>query len=117
VDHILSNPDKSRKSLKHVPTSYNFYGCVQDEERQQRKIVEVIDFEESQPKNNSMLHKLMGNLAGNTLLRNVNLRNKFKLDRIKQESDLQNYKNLLNAMAALFYANHSKERLLRPSMQ
>lgn len=34
------------------------------------------------------------------------IREQFKLHLIKDEEDLHNYKNLLNAMAALFFTNH-----------
>lgn len=36
----------------------------------------------------------------------MSIRERFKLHLIKDEDDLHNYKNLLNAMAALFYTNH-----------
>jgi hypothetical protein len=35
------------------------------------------------------------------------VRGAFRLNNIKVESDLHEYKNLLNAMAALFFTNHS----------
>ena len=35
----------------------------------------------------------------------MTIKETFKLSRIRQESDLNNYKNLLNAMGALFYTN------------
>jgi len=53
-----------------------------------------------------MLKKLMENIRGNTGLKNKYIRQMFKLDLIREESDLHQYKNLLNAMAALFYTNH-----------
>ena len=40
------------------------------------------------------------------LLKIKAVRDKFKLDLIRNEEDLHEYKNLLNAMAALFYTNH-----------
>jgi len=46
------------------------------------------------------------NLTQNQNLQNANVRERFKLHLIKDEEDLHNYKNLLNAMAALFYTNH-----------
>ena len=48
----------------------------------------------------------MENLKTNQSLKNPYIIKKFKLDVIKIESDLHYYKNLLNAMAALFYTNH-----------
>jgi anionic cell wall polymer biosynthesis LytR-Cps2A-Psr (LCP) family protein len=39
-------------------------------------------------------------------LQNQFIKEQFKLDLIKSEGDLHNYKNLLNSMAALFYTNH-----------
>lgn len=39
-------------------------------------------------------------------MQNMYIRDQFKLHLIKDEDDLHNYKNLLNAMAALFYTNH-----------
>ena len=53
-----------------------------------------------------MLKKLMENIKGNAGLKNQHIRKMFKLDLIKEESDLHSYKNLLNAKAALFYTNH-----------
>jgi hypothetical protein len=55
---------------------------------------------------NMLLQKLMENLRGNPALQNVNIRDNFKLSQIRGEADLQDYRNLLNAMAALFYTNH-----------
>ena len=48
----------------------------------------------------------MENLKGNPALQNAYIKQIFKLEQIKGESDLQEYKNLLNSMAALFYTNH-----------
>lgn len=48
----------------------------------------------------------MENLRTNKQLKNAYIRNRFKLHLIREEQDLQQYKNLLNAMAALFYTNH-----------
>jgi hypothetical protein len=53
-----------------------------------------------------LLQKLMENLRGNPALQNVYIRHIFKLEQIRGESDLQEHKNLLNSMAALFYTNH-----------
>ena len=53
-----------------------------------------------------MLKKLMENIRSNNGLKNKHIRKMFKLDLIREESDLHQYKNLLNAMAALFYTNH-----------
>jgi len=53
-----------------------------------------------------LLKKLIENLGGNPALKNKSIREQFKLDDIKSEEDLHDYKNLLNAMAALFYTNH-----------
>eukprot|EP00347_Sterkiella_histriomuscorum_P003379 403364524 len=53
-----------------------------------------------------LLKKLIENIGGNPALQNIYIRDQFKLDQIKQESDLHDYKNLLNSMAALFYTNH-----------
>lgn len=39
-------------------------------------------------------------------MQNQSIKDQFKLHLIKDEDDLHNYKNLLNAMAALFYTNH-----------
>jgi hypothetical protein len=49
---------------------------------------------------------LIENINGNPALQNVHVKDQFKLDIIKKEEDLHNYKNLLNSMAALFYTNH-----------
>ena len=53
-----------------------------------------------------LLKKLIDNINGNPALQNEHVKLQFKLDQIKQEQDLHNYKNLLNSMAALFYTNH-----------
>jgi hypothetical protein len=53
-----------------------------------------------------LLKKLIENLSGNPALQNEYIKEQFKLDKIKGEDDLHNYKNLLNSMAALFYTNH-----------
>jgi len=39
-------------------------------------------------------------------LKNESVRSQFKLQLIEREEDLHRYKNLLNAMAALFFTNH-----------
>ena len=53
-----------------------------------------------------LFNKLIINLKSNSNLQNESIKQKFKLFLIKDEEDLHNYKNLLNAMAALFYTNH-----------
>ena len=53
-----------------------------------------------------LFNKLIVNLTQNQNLQNQSVIEKFKLHQIKGEEDLHNYKNLLNAMAALFYTNH-----------
>ena len=53
-----------------------------------------------------LFNKLIINLSSNSNLQNESIKQKFKLHLIKDEEDLHNYKNLLNAMAALFYTNH-----------
>lgn len=53
-----------------------------------------------------MLQKLIENINGNPSLKNEHIRDQFKLNLIQSESDLHEYKNLLNSMAALFYTNH-----------
>jgi hypothetical protein len=55
---------------------------------------------------NILLQKLMENLKGNPALQNEYIKQIFKLEQIQGEADLQDYKNLLNSMAALFYTNH-----------
>jgi len=52
------------------------------------------------------LKKLIENIGGNPALQNKFIKEQFKLEKIKDESDLHEYKNLLNSMAALFYTNH-----------
>lgn len=63
---------------------------------------------ESNPTGESddLFNKLIINLNSNSNLQNESIKEKFKLHLIKDEEDLHNYKNLLNAMAALFYTNH-----------
>lgn len=63
-------------------------------------------FNEYYNESHMLLQKLMENLKGNPALQNVYIRQIFKLEQIKSEGDLQEYKNLLNSMAALFYTNH-----------
>ena len=53
-----------------------------------------------------LFNKLIINLNSNSNLQNESIKQKFKLFLIKDEEDLHKYKNLLNAMAALFYTNH-----------
>lgn len=53
-----------------------------------------------------LFQKLIVNLTQNQNLQNQSIKDQFKLHLIKDEDDLHNYKNLLNAMAALFYTNH-----------
>lgn len=50
--------------------------------------------------------KLIYNIKHNQALLNKSVREQFKLHLIKDEEDLQNYKNLLNAMAAMFFSGH-----------
>ena len=42
---------------------------------------------------------------------NEHIRQVFKLDQIKDEEDLHNYKNLLNAMGAIFYTDHGMKQM------
>ena len=56
-----------------------------------------------------LLKKLIENLQDNPALQNESIRQWFKLDKIENEEDLHNYKNLLNGMAALFYTNHKMQ--------
>ncbi len=51
----------------------------------------------------------MENILKNPALKNQHVRNQFKLHLIRDEQDLHQYKNLLNAMAALFYTNHTPQ--------
>ena len=60
----------------------------------------------AQEEPDDLFNKLITNLTSNQNLQNPSVREQFKLDLIKDEEDLHNYKNLLNAMAALFYTNH-----------
>ena len=53
-----------------------------------------------------LLKKLIDNIQNNHSLQNESVRAQFKLQLIEKEEDLHRYKNLLNAMAALFYTNH-----------
>jgi len=53
-----------------------------------------------------LLEKLMSNLRENPALQNAYIRDVFHLENIQSEADLQEYKNLLNSMAALFFTNH-----------
>ena len=102
--------------------------------RQKTNIVEVLDFDqEVNPPDNQyysnenqhmdrpqgvsnnlllandsedLLKKLIDNIQNNHSLQNESVRAQFKLQLIEKEEDLHRYKNLLNAMAALFYTNH-----------
>ena len=64
------------------------------------------DEDEYDSESGDLLKKLIENLQGNPALQNRFIQEQFKLDDIKSEGDLHNYKNLLNSMAALFYTNH-----------
>lgn len=96
--------------------------------KDKQNIVEVLEFESdlhSQQENNyyskngsvrmgdarsknseELLKKLIDNIRNNHQLQNESVRAQFKLDLIKDMEHLNLYKNLLNAMAALFYTNH-----------
>ena len=52
------------------------------------------------------MKKLIDNIKNNHALKNEQVREQFKLQLIEREEDLHRYKNLLNAMAALFFTNH-----------
>ena len=58
-----------------------------------------------------MLEKLMENIRTNQQLKNQHIRQQFKLNLIREEHDLHQYKNLLNAMAALFYSKNCVQDL------
>lgn len=76
---------------------------VQDDEDEGQMYA---DLNEESDEENDLLKKLIENIGGNPALKNVYVREKFQLEKIKNEDDLHNYKNLLNSMAALFYTNH-----------
>lgn len=59
-----------------------------------------------QNESGDLLKKLIDNIKNNHALRNEQVRDQFKLQLIEREEDLRKYKNLLNAMAALFFTNH-----------
>ena len=59
-----------------------------------------------QNESGDLLKKLIDNIKNNHALRNDQVRSQFKLQLIEREEDLRKYKNLLNAMAALFFTNH-----------
>lgn len=60
-----------------------------------------------------LFNKLIYNLNSNTAFQNESIKQQFKLELIKDEEDLQIYKNLLNAMAAFFFTSHR----MKDSMQ
>jgi hypothetical protein len=74
--------------------------------KQQYQEEDYINEGEAQSESGDLLKKLMENLHGNPALQNVHVQEQFKLHGIREETDLHNYKNLLNSMAALFYTNH-----------
>lgn len=59
---------------------------------------------------NDLFNNILTNLNTNQSLQNEYLKHQFKLELIKDEEDLHNYKNLLNAMAAIFFTNHSMKK-------
>ena len=65
--------------------------------------------EEEEGESGELLSKLIENLQGNPALQNESVRKWFKLQKISDEKDLHDYKNLLNGMAALFYTNHKMQ--------
>ena len=58
-----------------------------------------------------MLKKLIENIRTSQILKNQHVRDSFKLNNIREEQDLHEYKNLLNAMAAMFYTKHCSDRI------
>lgn len=66
----------------------------------------LINGGESQSEQGDLLYKLIYNIKNNAGLNNYHIKKQFKLEGIESESDLEDYKKLLNAMAALFYTNH-----------
>lgn len=54
-----------------------------------------------------LFNNMYANVTTNEVLTNhEHVRHVFKLDQIKDEEDLHNYKNLLNAMGAIYYTDH-----------
>ena len=59
---------------------------------------------------NDLFNNLFANLSTNQSLQNEYIKQQFKLELIKDEEDLHNYKNLLNAMAAIFFTSHNMKK-------
>ena len=54
-----------------------------------------------------LFNNMFVNVTTNEVLTNhEHIRQVFKLDQIKDEEDLHNYKNLLNAMGAIYFTDH-----------
>lgn len=81
-------------------------GDMMIQDQQQLLIQNDGDEDDGQSESEDLLKKLIENIGGNPALQNIFIKQQFKLDQIKSEGDLHDYKNLLNSMAALFYTNH-----------
>ena len=58
-------------------------------------------------KSGQIFHRMFMNITtSETMMNNEHIRQVFKLEEIKEEEDLHSYKNLLNCMGAIFYADH-----------
>ena len=61
-----------------------------------------------------LFNNMYANVTTNEVLTNhEHVREVFKLDAIKDEEDLHNYKNLLNAMGAIYYTDHGMKSSLQ----
>jgi hypothetical protein len=61
-----------------------------------------------------LFNNMYENVTTNEVLTNhEHVREVFKLDAIKDEEDLHNYKNLLNAMGAIYYTDHGMKSSLQ----
>lgn len=71
----------------------------------------LFDGNQASVESDDLFGKLIYNINNNQALQNVSVAQQFKLHLIKDEEDLQNYKNLLNAMAAMFYSGHRMKNM------
>ncbi len=97
-EQIIEASNKKQGKVKNIEVLDEDNFISQEEEEEEGEAPES--------ESGDLLKKLIENLSMNPALKNESIREQFKLDQIGCEEDLHEYKNLLNAMAALFYTNH-----------
>eukprot|EP01022_Parablepharisma_sp_SALTPOND_P011952 TRINITY_DN1524_c0_g1_i2.p3 TRINITY_DN1524_c0_g1~~TRINITY_DN1524_c0_g1_i2.p3 ORF type:complete len:664 (+),score=137.59 TRINITY_DN1524_c0_g1_i2:2741-4732(+) len=101
---------KLSKLAKEEPEQQSINGTDQEEiQKQSIDQAEEVQEEENEDEEGGSPEDMLKNLTVQILekdeLRNVNIIKMFKLDRIQLEDKVNEYKNLLKAMGALYFAN------------